>query len=341
MLVFLAADEDRMAELDTAVRDYLGWSDVLAKQDELDLTLNQRNQALEKQKQANDTVTARLLGTYQWALVPEGQPVIINATKVEGQATSLAERVSKRLGSDGALTTQQAGAAIRHVLNTAAKPLWATGHVTVGDLWRLYAAYAYMPRLRDRAVLNAGLLNSPLLWEQDGFALADGYDDRGRAVPRAGAAVGPRSGAIAITDATLIVKPDRGPGAAGQGDGRDRAAPEGAVAVAPASRQARPGPTPGRAKPAGKTRFFGTKELSPTATPRTSRRSPTKSSPTWPPPRARPQGDHRDRSRQHGRLRREQSPHRLRERQDPEVRPVRLRRELISSSKQAGFEAGS
>jgi hypothetical protein len=32
MLIYLAADEDRMAELDTAVRDYLGWSDVLVKQ---------------------------------------------------------------------------------------------------------------------------------------------------------------------------------------------------------------------------------------------------------------------------------------------------------------------
>ena len=93
MVVFLAADEDRMAELDTAVRDYLGWSDVLAKQDELDLTQNQKNQALDKQRQADDTVKARLLGTYQWALVPDGQPVAIRATKVEGQSTSLAERV--------------------------------------------------------------------------------------------------------------------------------------------------------------------------------------------------------------------------------------------------------
>ena len=34
-----------------------------------------------------------------------------------------------------------------------------------------------MPRLRDRAVLDAGLTGPQLLWEQEGFALADGYDE--------------------------------------------------------------------------------------------------------------------------------------------------------------------
>ncbi len=259
MVVYLAADADRLAELDSAVRDYLGWSDVLAKQDELDLTQNQKNQALEKQKQANDTATARLLGTYQWGLVPDGQPVVISESKIEGQATSLAERVSKRLGSDGALSTQQAGAAIRHILNTAAKPLWESGHVTVGDLWKLYAAYAYMPRLRDRSVLNAGLLNPPLLWEQDGFALADGYDAEGQ---RYRGLVLPRDNAsIAVTDATLIVQP----AVAQEQRAKELAKPD--EDVPPAQDSDREGGTVGEPTPSpppslGKTRFFGTKELS-------------------------------------------------------------------------------
>lgn len=265
MLVFLAADKNRMAELDTAVRDYLGWSDVLDKQDELDLTQNQKNQAVEKQKQAHETVTARLLGAYQWALVPEGQPVAITATKVEGQGKSLAERVSKRLGSDGALTTQQAGAAIRHVLNTAAKPLWASGHVSAGDLWRLYAAYAYMPRLRDRTVLNVGLTAFPLLWEQDGFALAEGYDEeaqryRGLVLPSDHTAV------TSVTDSTLIVKPEV---ALAQRDTETAPAPEPAPLPeyegekTPSGPRLQP-PAPHSPSPTpGKKRFFGIKELNP------------------------------------------------------------------------------
>ena len=206
MLVYLAGDGDRIEELEHSVREYLGWSDILAKEDDLNLTTSQRNQAAERRTKASDTADARLLGAYQWALVPSGQPIEIGATKVEGQATSLAERVSRRLGNDGALTAQHAAPAIRHQLDTAAAKLWADGDIAVGALWRLYAEYPYMPRLRDRAALDAGLTGPQLLWEQEGFALADSYDQetgryRGLVLPT-------DSVAKSITDATLIVKPE-------------------------------------------------------------------------------------------------------------------------------------
>ena len=118
MLVYLAGDRDRIEELERSVREYLGWSEILDKEDDLNLTTSQRNQATERQTKASETTDARLLGAYQWALVPTGQPIEIQPTKVEGQATSLAERVSRRLGNDGALTVQHAAPAIRHQLDT-------------------------------------------------------------------------------------------------------------------------------------------------------------------------------------------------------------------------------
>ena len=56
MLVYLAADEARLEELDTATRDYLGWTHVLANEADLDLTQNQKNQAAQRQAQADQTV---------------------------------------------------------------------------------------------------------------------------------------------------------------------------------------------------------------------------------------------------------------------------------------------
>jgi hypothetical protein len=76
---------------------------------------------------------------------------------------SLAERVSRCLGNDGALTVQHAAAAIRHQLDTTAAKFWTDRHVTVGARWRLYAEYPDMPRLRDRAVLDLGLTGPQLL----------------------------------------------------------------------------------------------------------------------------------------------------------------------------------
>jgi len=127
--------------------------------------------------------------------------------------------------------------------------------VTVGALWQLYAEYPYMPRLRDRAVLDAGLTGPQLLWEQEGFALADGYDD---GTDKYRALVLPTDGAtVAVTDATLIVKPERA--------NAQRAAE--LPADPPAVPGPHPGPTAGRGPdpvppPApGKRRYFGSKRL--------------------------------------------------------------------------------
>jgi hypothetical protein len=261
MLVYLAGDSDRVEELERSVREYLGWSDILAKGDDLDLTASQRNQATERRAKAGETADARLLGAYQWALVPTGQPIELQATKVEGQATSLADRVSRRLGNDGALTVQHAAPAIRHQLDTAAAKLWADGHVTVGALWRLYAEYPYMPRLRDRAVLDAGLTGPQLLWEQEGFALADSYDET---TGKYRALVLPTDDiTVAVTDATLIVQPERATAQRGSEAPADQA-PAGPGAAAEPSSGADPDSCPksdGGPEPPGRTRFFGSKRL--------------------------------------------------------------------------------
>ncbi len=263
MLVYLAGDRDRIEELERSVREYLGWSEILAKEDDLNLTTSQRNQATERRAKAGETADARLLGAYQWALVPNGQPIEIAATKVEGQAASLAERVSRRLGNDGALTVQHAAPAIRHHLDTSAEKLWASGHLSVGDLWRLYAEYPYMPRLRDRGVLDTGLTGPQLLWEQEGFALADGIDEatgkyRGLVLPTDGVQV-------AISDATLIVRPEiakaqreaNQPVTGGEIDDDGPWYAPGATAA--------PGATPAGAPAApaapSRTRYYGSKQL--------------------------------------------------------------------------------
>ena len=209
-LVYLAADEARLEELDTATRDYLGWTHVLASEADLDLTQNQKNQASQRATQADQTVSARLLQSFTWALVPTqpdpGAPFLIREIKVEGQSESLAERVSRRLGSDGDLSTRQAAAIIRLAISKVPQ-IWKSGHVSLGALWSLYAEYPYMPRLRDRSVLSTGVLDLPLIWQTDAFALAVGYDES------SGRYIGlwtpdDKESAPSPTDALLIVRPD-------------------------------------------------------------------------------------------------------------------------------------
>lgn len=270
MVVYLAADADRMAELDSAARTYLGWSHVLAHADDLDLTQNQKNQAIDKQRVADDTVAARLLGAYHWTLIPDqpdpGAPFTVTATKHEGQSPSLAARVAKKLGSDGQLNVAQSPYAIRIALDNRVPALWADGHVSLGQLWKIYAAYPYMPRLRDRRVLDDGLLAAAegLHWEIEGFAFAESYD---ASTGRYGGLVLPSDKTMpARSDNLLIVKPERAKA--------QRAGDSAATATEPTTEaggeQARPKDhfretlsgvfTP---KPAAKTRFYGTKQLDP------------------------------------------------------------------------------
>ncbi|MGN7246938.1 Swt1 family HEPN domain-containing protein [Janibacter anophelis] len=209
MVVFLAADEARLEELDNATREFLAWSEILSDTD-LDLMESQRKQAEERKAQADKTVETRLLNAYQWLLQPvqpeASQPFRLQETKVEGQATSLAERVTKRMGNDGDLVERHAASLVRMALNRVPK-VWERGHVSAADLWSLYAQYAYMPRLRDQSVLLAGLTEQPMLWPSEGFALANRWSESdqryvGLWLPDDN---GPEP---AVTAQTLVVRPE-------------------------------------------------------------------------------------------------------------------------------------
>lgn len=261
MLIFLAGDADRMAELELSVRDYLGWSQIISDANALNLNPAQLAQAKERADKASQTTDARLLGAYQWALVPTGQPVEINESKVEGQATSLAERVSRKLGNEGSLATQRAASLIRHDLDRPeVSKLWEPGHVAIGTLWRLYAEYPYMPRLKNREVLNAGLSGPQLLWETEGFALANSVDADGT---YRGLVLPTDDMPVTVTDATLIVKPDvakaqRDKETAGTEAERGDTTSGGGTeprSTEPTSVGTGPEPSP------SKTRYFGSKDL--------------------------------------------------------------------------------
>src|SRR5690606_890063 len=116
MIVFLAPDEERLAELDQAARSYLAWKEIAEKANELNLTPQQLAQATDKRDQFGRTVDDRLALTYQWVLNPvapdPGSPFELEEVKADGQAASLAERVAKKLGSAGAYSTQHAARSI-------------------------------------------------------------------------------------------------------------------------------------------------------------------------------------------------------------------------------------
>lgn len=209
MLVFLAGDADRLGEVEQSARQFLGWQAVLDAKAELDLTPNQQQQAVDQRAKHEKTLVDRLALAYQWVLAPAqpaaDQPFIIDVTKADGQAPSYAERVSKKLGNEGRLVTDLAPSSVRGTLEYKIPRVWEAGRIEVGALWRLYAQYPYMPRLRDRSVLDdAFRRDQGFAWTADGIAIADGYDAE---AGRYRGLVIPPATPVSITDASVVVVP--------------------------------------------------------------------------------------------------------------------------------------
>ena len=207
-LVFLAADDTRLQDLEDGVRRYLAWQSILDDKEPLDLPPHQVRQAESQRTAAGGAVTARIGETYQWLLVPVQTTPQANvewqAIRLAGQGP-LAERASRRMHNDELLVTSFAGTRLRMELDRI--PLWRGDHVSVRQLVDDFARYIYLPRLKEPAVLldaiRIGL--SLMTWEQDSFAYADSYDE---AVGRyRGLHHGPR-GALSDGDTGLIVRPE-------------------------------------------------------------------------------------------------------------------------------------
>ncbi len=98
---------------------------------------------------------------------------------------------------------------IRLDLDRFLSSVWAAGHIAAGKLWEYYCQYVYLPRLAERSVLDRGIVAvfDQVIWDQDGFAVASGYDEASGQVRRP---VDPQGNVPPqITDSALLVRPDR------------------------------------------------------------------------------------------------------------------------------------
>ncbi len=211
MVVFLAADHRRVDDLRQGMAEALAWGSIAAESEELGLGAQQATQAASKATESEGTVERRLAEAYTFALVPTQPdptgPIVFDPVRVEGQGT-LAARTARRLVDKGHLNVVYAPSLLRTlVLGGPLASLWETGHVTVSDLWEALARYPYLPRLRDRLVLQRAVQDGPsgFAWSEEGFALAEGFDPTiGRYL---GLVVGP-GGSSGTSPSTLLVRPE-------------------------------------------------------------------------------------------------------------------------------------
>jgi uncharacterized protein len=182
MLVFCAPSEARLSELRVVTRQHLAWQSILKDQEseKLELTKGDEAQARSKVKETNETVTQRIIETYQHVLVPEQtagtREIRWHQTKPTGIG-SLAQRIANKLDGEERLITAYGGTRVRMDLDRI--PLWSDRRdIAVDALWKAYCQFPYLPRLASFDVLAAAISDgtSKLDWQAETFAYADGHD---------------------------------------------------------------------------------------------------------------------------------------------------------------------
>lgn len=209
MLVFGVADQRALVGLEESAAEFLAWSSICNRVDEMNLDAHQVNQAKTRMQQTDDAIGLRLAEAYQYALVPrQDDPlgdVVFEVVRLDSQGT-VAQRVSRKLVNDGNLQTQFPPVMLRLKLDNELSRRWESGAVSIATLWDDFAKYTYLPRLRDIDVLVQTAERGPasVTWESDGFAVAQGSDSvSGRYLELT---VGSHPGTL--TPTALVVKPE-------------------------------------------------------------------------------------------------------------------------------------
>jgi predicted AAA+ superfamily ATPase len=180
-VMFIAADKNRLQDLEDAARRYLAWDSIILEEEALGLTGFQKKQAETQKRAADDAVTARIPETYQWLLVPtQSSPqaaVELLPVRLSG-TDAMAVRASRKLKNDELLVVDYAGTMLRKAMDDV--PLWRGDHVSVKQLIEDFSRYLYLPRLRGPEVLVEAARDglTRLTWNPETYAFADSWDEK-------------------------------------------------------------------------------------------------------------------------------------------------------------------
>ncbi len=187
LVVFLAAQVDRLGELRQTARRYLAWKSIVDERDTLNLTPHQFKQASDKMKDTSGHVDSQIRETYSLLLEPHqqggGKRIRWQTTKVPSSSSlkshdcSLAQAATTKLVKDEGLIVNYSAVLIRWEIDKL--NLWSERNdLSIQQLWNTYTSFVYMPRLASREVLLEAIASrdKTLTWRDDTFAQAEGHD---------------------------------------------------------------------------------------------------------------------------------------------------------------------
>ena len=155
LLVFVAADSERLLELRQSARLLLAWRSIVDDAERLDLTAHQLAQAKDRSGDSENHVQSLITQTFRHLLSPiqrAGSPEVewqITILRSEGP---IAVTAAARLESDEGLIKRFSARRIRMDLDD--HRLWGEKQrVELNSLWEAYCRFPYLARLASQEVL--------------------------------------------------------------------------------------------------------------------------------------------------------------------------------------------
>ncbi len=177
MLVFLAADQALMANLEQEVRRFIAWTSIKEDSQDLNLDAAQNRETEQSLKRSDETVELRLKEAWCWLLVPsvdtyDRKTLDWERTRLSGDG--LISRAAKKLLQNEWAVTKWAPALLLMELDNL---LWqGVNHIAIKQLWEWLCTYCYLPRLANYDVLEEAITSGLCETEFFGYAAAVGED---------------------------------------------------------------------------------------------------------------------------------------------------------------------
>ena len=166
-LLFLAAKRDEARNLRQAVRNFLAWQSISQVRNGDDrrikgLSGERADQANAGLRAADTAARAALVGAYRWGLAPS-QPDPQDSTRIQltefrTHAADQGEIVNAAFNlfiKEEALVEKISPSSLARLLQ---ERVWGnpaySNHIDVNALWEMLTSYIYLPRLRNRSVLQ-------------------------------------------------------------------------------------------------------------------------------------------------------------------------------------------
>lgn len=177
MLAFVAADQNKLRDLQTEVRRFIAWKSIISDKDDLNLDGGQLREADNSLNRSNSAVESRIKETYCWLLVPyidqyeDIKTVQWEISNLGGGDDGIVSKVTKKMLQGEQIITTWAPALLKMNLDEL---LWKDSNdIAVKKLWEYLCTYCYLPRLASYSVLEDAIAKG--IHSTEFFGIAAGY----------------------------------------------------------------------------------------------------------------------------------------------------------------------